>query len=110
MSLHPFLEGLDRDNDEDGVRSRLAAPHGYQESYKPLVREWLREQESKRSSAAKEEANSIARSAAFAATAAAFSASEANPIARRANRIAFAASIIAAIAVISAIVIAVVSK
>lgn len=117
MSRNPFLESLDRDNDEDGVRARLASPHGYQESHKLLVREWLRERDDARASASAlakhaleeeaisvaREANEIARSASFAASAAASAAVDANALARRSSRIAIIAIVIAAIAAVATI-------
>jgi hypothetical protein len=99
MDRNPFLADLDRQNDEAAVREKLASHHGYQESYKPLVREWLRERDEIRASASTaerdareietlaiaKEANELARTANAAATAAAASASEANTIARSAR-------------------------
>ena len=109
MERNPFLVSLDNDNDEAGVRARLASFHGYQESYKPLVREWLRERDEARyadSSSkrdAREEATlSIAKEANRLA-------SEANTIARlesasasRSARYAMYAAVIAAIGTIIA--------
>lgn len=123
MSRNPFLESLDRDNDEAGVRARLASPHGYQDSYKPLVKEWLREQGAKRDAASSakrdareeetlaiaKEANDIARSASFAASAAAASASEANTLSRSNSRRIWRSEIIAVIAAAAAIASAIIA-
>jgi hypothetical protein len=109
MERNPFLVSLDNDNDEAGVRARLASHHGYQESYKPLVREWLRECDEARAfdSSAKRDAReemtlSIAKEANRLA-------SEANAIARleaaaasRSARYAMYAAVIAAIGAIIA--------
>lgn len=97
MSRNPFLESLDRDNDEEGVRARLASHHGYQESYKPLVREWLREREEERASAlaAERDAREIETLAV---------AKAANDIASRAERWAMYAAIAAVIALIISII------
>ena len=92
LNRNPFLVSLDNENDEAGVRARLVSAHGYQESYKPLVREWLRERDEARESASvskrdarEEETLAIAR--------------EANEIARSASRWAMWAAIIAVVAV-----------
>ena len=97
MSRNPFLVSLDNDKDEAGVRALLASPHGYQESYKSLVKEWLREQDAKR-----EEASSSKRTAREIETLSI--AKEANAIARleaaaaaRSARYAMYAAVIAAI-------------
>ena len=111
MERNPFLVTLDNDNDEAGVRTRLSSHHGYQESYKPLVREWLREQEETRANASaskrdarEEETLAIAKSAAAAATAAALEAESANTIARSNSRRIWRSEMIAAVAAIAAIV------
>jgi hypothetical protein len=96
MERNPFLVQLDNDNDEAGVRARLASHHGYQESYKPLVIEWLRERDEARASAA-----SAIRDAREIETLSI--AKEANDIARSASRWAMWASIIAVIAIVSEI-------
>lgn len=97
MERNPFLVSLDNDNDEASVRSRLASHHGYQESYKPLVIEWLREREEARAtdSSAKRDAREIETLSI---------AKEANDIARleaaaaaRSARYAMYAAVIAAI-------------
>ena len=96
MERNPFLVSLDNDNDEAGVRARLASHHGYQESYKPLVIEWLRERDEARAadSSAKRDAREIETLSI---------AKEANDIARTASRWAMWASIIAVIAIVSEI-------
>ena len=95
MSRNPFLVSLDNDIDEAGVRARLASHSGYQESYKPLVKEWLREQDAKRtySASSKREEREEATIAI---------AKEANAIARPASRWAMWAVIMAIIAIIVA--------
>ena len=109
MERNPFLVQLDNENNEAGVRSRLASPYGYQESYKPLVIEWLRERDEARAtdSSSKRDAReieilSIAKEANRLA-------SEANTIARleaaaasRSARYAMYAAVIAAIGAIIA--------
>lgn len=96
MERNPFLVSLDNDNDEAGVRARLASHHGYQESYKPLVKEWLRERDEERvvAASAKCDEREIETLAI---------AKEANDIARSASRWAMWASIIAIIAIVSEI-------
>lgn len=63
VERNPFLKSLDQDNDEAGVRTRLASHAGYQESYKPLVKEWLREKDEARALAGELEALSVAKEA-----------------------------------------------
>lgn len=112
-----FFANLDAENDELGVRARLAEGR-YNTRRSELAEEWLKRREETRRSevdarveareeetlAVAREANEIARSASFAATAAAAAASEANKIARSNRRVAIAAAIIAVAAAIAQII------